>query len=234
MLIDRYAVVSPKAELAEDVEVGPFTIIEEGVIIGRGTKIGASCYIARGTVIGEYNRIFHHVVIGTEPQHLSYRGGATSVRIGNRNVIREFVSIHGSYEEGGCTVIGDDCYIMASSHVGHDCKIGNGIIITSFVGISGHVVIEDKAVIGGHVGIHQFVRIGTLTMISGASGVGQDVPPYTMAAGRPAKVYSLNVVGLRRAGFDEEKRLLLKRVFDAFYRKGMTFSEAIKLSLIHI
>ncbi len=228
MAIHRLAEVSPKAEIAPDVEVGPYTVIEDGVVIGRGTKIGANCYIARGTIIGEDNQIYHHVVIGTPPQHMAYRGEETFVRIGNRNIIREFVSIHRAYEAGNATTIGDECYIMASSHIGHDCKIGNGVIITSFVGISGHVEIEDRAVIGGHVGIHQFVRIGTLAMISGASGVSQDVPPYVMAAGRPAKVYSLNVVGLKRAGYDDNKRLMLKRLFDTFYRKGLTFREALE------
>lgn len=227
--IDKRAIVSAKAEIAEDVEIGPFTIVEDNVIIGKGTKIGANCYIASGTVIGEYNVIYHHVVLGTDPQHLGYRGEPTLLKIGNRNVIREFVSIHRAYSEDSPTTIGDDCYVMATSHIGHDCKIGNSVIITSFCGISGHVEIEDKAVIGGHVGIHQFVRIGMLSIVSGASGVAQDVPPFVIAAGRPAKVYGLNVVGLKRAGYDESKRLLIKRVFDTFYRKNYTFTEALKV-----
>lgn len=222
------AIVHPKAELEEDVEIGAYSVIHEEVVIKKGTKIGCHVVIHSGTIIGENNLIGDHVVLGGDPQHLSYKGEKTFLTIGNNNVIREHVSIHRSFIEGEATKIGNNCYIMCASHIGHDCVVKDGAIITSFAGISGHVEIGEKAVIGGHVGIHQFVRIGKLAIVSGASGVAQDIPPFTLAAGRPAKVYGLNTVGLKRAGFDAEKRLMIKRVFDTFYRKGLKFSDAIK------
>lgn len=222
------ALVSPKAEIGEGVKIGPFSVIEEDVVIGDETVVGAHSVIHSGTRIGKRNRVGEHVVLGGAPQHLSYKGERTFLIIGDDNVIREFVSIHRSFVEGRATVVGNRCYIMASSHVGHDCVIGDGVIITSFVGISGHVEIEERAIIGGHVGIHQFVRIGRLSIVSGSSGVAQDVPPFCLAAGRPAKVYGLNVVGLRRAGFSSEKRLAIKRAFDLFYRSKLPKKEALR------
>ncbi|NPA15795.1 MAG: acyl-ACP--UDP-N-acetylglucosamine O-acyltransferase [Deferribacteres bacterium] len=222
------ALVSPKAEIGEGVKIGPFSVIEEDVVIGDETVVGAHSVIHSGTRIGKRNRVGEHVVLGGAPQHLSYKGERTFLIIGDDNVIREFVSIHRAFVEGKATVVGNRCYIMASSHVGHDCVIGDGVIITSFVGISGHVEIEERAIIGGHVGIHQFVRIGRLSIVSGSSGVAQDVPPFCLAAGRPAKVYGLNVVGLRRAGFSSEKRLAIKRAFDLFYRSKLPKKEALR------
>ncbi len=222
------ALVSPKAEIGCGVKIGPFVVIEEDVTIGEDTVVGSHSVIHSGTRIGKKNIISDHVVLGGDPQHLSYKGEKTFLIIGDENIIREFVSIHRSFKEGEATVIGNKCYIMASSHIGHDCVVGNNVIITSFAGISGHVEIEDGAVIGGHVGIHQFVRIGKLSIISGSSGVAQDVPPFCLAAGRPAKIYGLNVVGLRRAGFSSEKRLAIKRAFDLFYRSGLPKRDALK------
>ena len=226
--IHSTAIVDPSAEIDDDVKIGPYVFIEGKVKIGKGTLIGAHTVIHSGTEIGRNNKIGVHVVLGGDPQHLSYNKEETFLKIGDGNIIREFVSIHRSFREGCATVIGNNCYIMASSHIGHDCVINDGVIITSFAGISGHVIIEEKAVVGGHVGIHQFVRIGKLAMLSGSSGIAQDVPPFCIAAGRPAKVYGLNVVGLKRAGFDSEKRKIIKKAFDIFYRSGLPKKEVLK------
>ncbi|RLD99327.1 MAG: acyl-[acyl-carrier-protein]--UDP-N-acetylglucosamine O-acyltransferase, partial [Aquificota bacterium] len=184
--------------------------------------------IGRECVIGP------HAVLGGPPQDVGYKGQSTFLEIGNRNVIREYVSIHRASREGEATVLGDDNYIMAYSHVGHDCRIGSGVVITSYAGISGHVVIEDLAVIGGQVGFHQFVRVGTLAMVGGNSAFNKDIPPYTMASGRPGRVFGLNVVGLRRKGISSDVRRALSRAFKLFYRSGLNVSQALEKIRIEV
>ena len=223
------AIVHPEAELEEDVEIGPFAVVHGGARIGKGTKVDSHAVIYGCARIGENNYIGCGAVIGAPPQDISYKGQPTFVEIGNSNTIREYVTIHRATQEGKATVIGNRCFLMAYSHVAHDCIIGNEVIITNYAGISGFVEIEDKAIISGHVGIHQFVRIGTLAFVSGGSFPGQDIPPYTIAAGRPAKVVGLNVVGMRRAGFSSSTRLQIKRAFDIFYRKGLNRKHALEI-----
>ncbi len=222
------AQVHPRARLHRDVEVGPYSIVEEGVEIGEGTVIKAHSIVEKGTTVGGGCLIGPHAVLGGAPQDVGYKGQPSFLKIGDRNIIREYVSIHRSSKEGESTVLGDDNYVMAYSHVGHDCLIGNGVVITSYVGISGHVVIEDLAVIGGQVGFHQFVRVGTLAMVGGNSAFNKDIPPYTMASGRPGRVYGLNVVGLRRRGMPPEVRKALSRAFRLFYRSGLNVSQALE------
>ena len=227
MEIHPTAVVHPKALLHAGVKVGPYAVVEDGVEIGEGTLIGPHAVIHRGTFIGRECLVAAHVVLGGDPQHLAYRGAPTFLRIGDRNVLKEFVSIHRSFQEGEATVVGNDNYIMAYAHIGHDCQIGNNVIITSFAGISGHTVVEDGAVIGGQVGLHQFVRVGALAMLGGSSAFNKDVPPYTLASGRPGKVYGLNVVGLRRRGVPSQVRRALAKTFKLFYRSGLPLREAL-------
>lgn len=222
------AVVHPQAYLHSGVKVGPYAVVEDGVEIGEGSIIGPHAVIHRGTTLGRECLVAAHVVLGGDPQHLGYRGGPTFLKIGDRNVLREFVSIHRSFREGEATVVGSDNYIMAYAHIGHDCQIGNRVIITSFAGLSGHVVVEDGAIIGGQVGLHQFVRIGALAMVGGSSAFNKDVPPYTLASGRPGKVYGLNVVGLRRHGVPSEVRRALAKTFKLFYRTGLPRGQALE------
>ncbi len=226
-IIHPSAQVHPEAELGKDVEVGPFAVVHKGAVIRDGTKIDAHAVIFGNVRIGKNNYIGVGSVIGGDPQDVSYKGQPTFLEIGDNNTIREFVTIHRASREGCTTKVGNNCYIMAYAHIAHDCKIGNGVIITNYAGISGFVEIGDRAVISGHVGIHQFVRIGSLAIISGGSFLGQDIPPFVIASGRPAKVVGLNIVGLKRAGIPEEERLNIKRAFDLFYRKEIPRKEAL-------
>ena len=223
------ASVSPKAELDDGVEVGPYAVVKDGAVIGKNTFIDAHAVIFGNVRIGEGNYIGPFAVIGADPQDISYKGQPTYLEIGSGNIIREYVSIHRASQEGQATKVGNECFIMAYSHIAHDCRIGNNVIITNYAGISGFVEIEDRAIISGHVGIHQFVRIGYLAFVSGGSFPGQDVPPYTIAAGRPAKIVGLNVVGMKRAGIPPEIRLEIKRAFDLYFRKGLNRKHALEL-----
>ncbi len=222
------AQVHPQACLYEGVEVGPYSIVEEGVEVGEDTIIRAHTIVQKGTKVGRECEIGPCAILGGPPQDVAYKGEPTFLEIGDRNIIREYVSIHRASREGEATKVGSDNFIMAYSHIGHDCHIGNQVVVTSYVGISGHVVVEDMAIIGGQVGLHQFVRIGALAMVGGNSAFNKDVPPYTMASGRPGRVFGLNVVGLRRKGVSPEVRRALSRAFRIFYRSGLNTSQALE------
>ena len=222
------AQVHPRAILHDGVEVGPYSVVEEGVEIGEGTVLKAHTVVEEGSTVGKWCQIGPYAVLGGPPQDVGYKGEPTFLKIGDRNIIREYVSIHRASREGEATVVGNENYIMAYSHIGHDCRIGNQVVITSYAGISGHVVIEDLAVIGGQVGFHQFVRVGTLAMVGGNSAFNKDIPPYTMASGRPGRVFGLNVVGLRRKGISSDVRRALSRTFKLFYRSGLNVSQALE------
>ena len=212
------AIIDPEAELGIGVTVGPYSIIEASVTVGDGTTIGARVTIEGHTTIGKENQIFTGAVIGSMTQDKKYTGGVTYLRIGNRNKIREYVTVNPGTEEGSETVIGDDNLIMAYAHVAHNCIIGNNTIIANAGTFAGHVVVEDRAVIGGLSGVHQFVRIGYMSIMGGNSKAVQDIPPYVMVDGHPAKAYGLNVVGMERAGVSQEERMILKRAFKIILR----------------
>lgn len=203
--IHSTAVVSANSDIAENVIVGPYAVIEDQVSIGEGTVIGAHSIIHSFVRLGKRNRIHSHVVLGDLPQDISYQGEETWLHVGNENIIREFCSIHRSTNLDKATRIGSRCYMMCNSHLGHDCQVGDEVIITAYSGISGHVEIGDKAVIGGNVGIHQFCRIGPLAMIGAYTPVGKDVLPYSLLGRDPVAHYKLNAVGLRRAGIKGER-----------------------------
>ena len=209
--IHSTAVVSSNAKIAEHVKIGPYTIVEENVVIGEGTTVGAHSVLHSYTRIGNNNCIHDHVVLGGLPQDISFSGEETWLEIGNGNVIREFCSIHRSTNLERPTHVGNGCYIMCNSHVGHDCQVGDEIIITAYAGISGHVEIGDRAVIGGNVGIHQFCRIGSLAMVGAYTPVGKDVLPFSMLGRDPVAHYKLNVVGLRRAGIKGDRYRALEK-----------------------
>jgi len=209
--IHTTAVIAQSAELADDVEVGPFSIIHDHVKIAAGTKIGAHSVIHSFVRIGERNQIADHVVLGGAPQDISYRGQETWLEIGDDNIFREYSSVHRANNNEEVTRIGNGCYVMCNSHIGHNCIIGNHVIITAFAGLSGHVEVGDKAIIGGHAGIHQFCRIGTLAMVAGAAAVTKDVLPYCLLGRDPVGHYRLNSIGLRRAGVSGERYKLLEK-----------------------
>jgi len=212
------AIVHPDAVINSDVEIGPYSFIEENVFIGRGSTIGAGTHIAWGTRLGEEVKVFSHAVLGTIPQDLKFGGEETTLEIGDRTVIREFVTMNRGTSAHGRTVVGSDCFFMAYSHVAHDCIIGNNCILANSATLAGHVTIEDWVIVGGLVPIHQFVKIGCHAMIGGGWRVPKDVPPYTIAAGDPLKPVDINRIGLSRRGFSKENISNLKKAYKILFR----------------
>ncbi|MFC1594186.1 acyl-ACP--UDP-N-acetylglucosamine O-acyltransferase [Candidatus Omnitrophota bacterium] len=228
MKIHKTAIIHPKAQLAKNVSVGPFSVVEEHVSIGEGTEIGQSCRIEGHTTLGKNCKIFTGSVIGSPPQDLKYKGDKSFVIIGDNNIIREYNTVNPGTEEGGRTVIGDGNLLMAYTHVAHDCRIGNNCIIANVGTLAGYVTIEDYAVVGGIVAIHQFCRVGKLSIIGGCSKVVQDIPPYSTCDGHPTKVFGLNLVGLRRAKVSREVIRNLKEAFKLLFNSGLTISHAVE------
>lgn len=227
-MIHPTAIVHPQAQLAADVEIGPYAIIGEHVKIGRGTKIGAHAVIDGWTEIGEENQIFHLTSVGGVPQDLKYRGETTWLRIGNRNIIREFATLQpGTVTGDGETTIGDNNLFMAYCHVAHDCHVGNRVIMANGATLAGHVVVEDFSILGGLCAVHQYTRVGESAMLAGGSMVGQDVPPYTIASGDRAELKGLNLVGLKRRGFSAENIAGIKKAYKLLVRSGLRLEEAV-------
>lgn len=213
MTIHSTAVIDPGAELHDSVSVGPFTVIGPGVKIGARCEIGSHCAISGPATIGEDNRIGPFATVGAPPQDLKYNGEPTELIIGDRNVIREYVSVHRGTAAGlGYSRLGDDNLLMAYVHIAHDCVVGNGVIMANAVTLAGHVLIEDRSIIGGLTAIQQFIRVGAFTYIGGMSGLSKDVPPYVVMSGirKQMRISGINQIGLRRAGFAPEniKKLL--------------------------
>ena len=227
MNIHPTAIVHPGAILADDVTVGPYSIIEDNVRIGMGSKIGPHVVIKPFVEIGEDNEIYQFASIGEVPQDYKYSREDSLLVIGDRNRIREFVTLNrGTKGGGGVTKIGNDCFILAYAHVAHDCYIGNGVLIVNCVQMGGHVHIEDNAVIGGLAALHQYIRVGTHSMIGGGSAVPQDVPPYTNVTGNRASLHGLNLVGLKRRGFSDEAISAIKKAYKILFRSGLMFKDA--------
>lgn len=230
-LIHPTAAIHPGATLHPTVKVGPYAVIGEKVTVGPETDIGAHVVIDGHTEIGTGNQIFPGAVIGIEPQDLKYDGSISLVKIGDHNRIREYVTINRATHAGEATVIGDNNLLMAYVHVAHNCVIANQVVIANAVSLAGHVEIESNAVIGGVLGVHQFVRIGRYAMLGGMSRVVRDVPPYMVVEGNPCRVRGLNTVGLRRAGIPdlEGGRLFreLKEAYRVLYRSNLTLKEAL-------
>jgi UDP-N-acetylglucosamine acyltransferase len=223
------AVVHPKTELGAGVRIGPYAVIGEGVRLGDGAEIGPHAVLEGRLEVGPRCRIFAGAVIGYPPQDVKWKPDTPSgVRIGADTVIREYVTVHRSSVEDGWTEIGEGCFIMATSHIAHDCRVGNGVVLTSYTGLTGFVEVGDRAFISGLAGIHQFVRIGTLAFVSGLSRLPQDVPPYFLVEGNPAEVRGVNIVGLRRAGVPADARLELQRAYKLLYRCGHTPAQGLE------
>lgn len=228
-MIHKTAIVSEKAELAPDIEVGPYSVIGDKVKIGARVKIGSNCLIDGNTAIGSGCTIYSGVVVGSPPQDLKYRGEDTKLVIGENNIIREFATLNtGTEEGGGITRVGCGNLIMAYSHIAHDCAVGDNCVLANCATLAGHVAIEDKAVIGGLVAIHQFCRIGKLSIIGGCSKVVQDIPPFSTCDGHPAKVYGLNLIGLKRAQVPPQALSDLKSAFKELFFSGLSKTHAIE------
>ena len=227
--VHETAVVAESARLAEGVEVGPYAVVADGVALGAGTVVGAHAQIAGPATIGEGNRIFPHAVLGFEPQDLKYKGEETRLVIGARNVFREFSTVHrGTVTGRGETLVGDDNYFMAYSHIAHDCRIGSRTVFANYVGLAGHVDVGDGAVLGAFVGAHQFVRVGRFAFIGAYSQLRQDVLPFCRTDGMDAKTYGLNRIGLTRSGFSRERLQALERAYRLLIKSKLNTTQALE------
>ena len=228
-MIHPTAVVDPKAEIGEDVEIGPYSIIEKEAVIGAGSRIRSHAFIGERAELGEKCQIYQFASVGEAPQALAYKGEKTSLVMGDQNIVRECVTLNrGTAGGGGKTVIGHGNLFMAYSHVGHDCHIGNQVVLANGAALAGHITIEDHAIVGGLSAVHQFCQIGAHAMISGLTGVAQDVPPYMTAAGSRAKLYGLNTIGLKRFKFSEAAIRGLKKAYRVIFRSGLTLENALR------
>ena len=222
------ALVDPKAQLAKDVTVGPYTMIGPQVHVGAGTTIGAHVVLEGRTTVGARCRIFSGAVLGAVTQDRKFKGQPGLVRVGDDTTIREYVTIHAGTEEGSTTQVGRGNFIMAYAHIAHDCIVGNQCVIANAASFGGHVTLEDRVTIGGLVGVHQFVRIGRLAIVGGCSKVVQDVVPFALCDGHPARVHGLNVIGLRRAGITPPARRQIQGAFRLLFADGLSTAHALK------
>ena len=226
-VIHPTAVIAPDAVLADGVEVGPYSVIGPGVEIGRGTRVGPHVVIEGPTRIGAGNRIFQFASVGADPQDKKYRGETSRLEIGDRNVIRECVTLHrGTQQDRGVTRIGDDNLLMAYAHVAHDCVIGNQCILANNATLGGHVRLDDWVIMGGLSAIHQFGRVGAHAFIANNAAVTRDVPPFVMAVGQPADAHSINAEGLKRRGYTPGQIRNIRAAFRVLYRSGLKLAEA--------
>lgn len=221
------AVIEPGATLGAGVTVEAYAIIKENVTLGENVTIKSHVYIDGYTTIGEGTTIYPSASIGTQTQNIKYQGEKTYVNIGKNCEIREFVTINSSSGEGTSVEVGDNCFIMAYCHIAHNCVLGKNVIMSSYAALAGHVIVEDNAIIGGMTPIHQFVRIGAYSMVGGMSRIPYDIPPYTIGAGIPFKFGGLNIIGLKRNGFDLETRRELSKAFKLIYRSKLRLEEAL-------
>ena len=227
-MIDQRAVIDPGAELADGVSIGPYAVIGADVEIGAGTWIGPHTVINGPTRIGRDNRIFQFGSIGEAPQDKKYAGEPTRLEIGDRNTIREFVTINrGTIQDAGVTRLGDDNWIMAYVHIAHDCRIGNQTIFANNASLAGHVRIDDFVLLGGFTLVHQFCAIGAHALTAFGSGISKDVPPDVTVGGSPARAHGLNMEGLRRRGFSVDSRKVLKAAYRILYRENLPLQDAV-------
>jgi UDP-N-acetylglucosamine acyltransferase len=228
------AVIDDSADIGPDSVVGAYTVIGPNVRIGASTTIGPHVQIVRDTTIGDSCAIHHGAAVGGDPQDLKYGGERTELIIGDRTMIREFVTLNRGTIAHGRTQIGSDCLFMAYAHVAHDCIIGDHVVIANGVQMGGHVTIEEWAAVGGLTAIHQFVKIGAQAFVGGSAAVMKDVPPFVKAAGNPLKLYGLNSVGLQRRGFSEETRAVLKRAYRLFFQSKLNITQALEQARVEL
>jgi UDP-N-acetylglucosamine acyltransferase len=222
------AIVSSTAQIAPDVQIGPFCIVESSAAIGSGCILEGRATVKEGTTLGANNHVFEGAVLGGLPQHVHIPENPGRVTIGSGNVIRENVTIHRALVPDHSTVIGDNCLLMANSHIAHDCHIGNNVIVTNNAMLAGHVIVDDRAYISGAAGVHQFCRIGTFAMVGGQAHMVQDVPPYVTVDGLSSLVVGLNKVGLRRAGFNQSAIQELMAAYRVIYRSGLRWVDVLE------
>jgi UDP-N-acetylglucosamine acyltransferase len=225
-MIHSTAIVHPKAQIGPDCEIGPYCVVGEHVVLGRGCWLHSHVVIDGHTRLGEGNQVYPFASLGLKTQDLKWKGGITRLEIGDYNTIRECVTIHSATEDGNATVIGSHNNILAESHVAHDVRMGDHVII-SMAAIAGHVEIEDCALVGGLAAVHQFCRIGKMALVGGATKVVQDVPPFMIVDGNPAETRMVNKVGLDRNGVAEDAQAALRQAYKIFFREGLTLANAL-------
>jgi UDP-N-acetylglucosamine acyltransferase len=228
-VIDPRAIISPKAELAADVSVGPYAVIGDHVTIDAGTTVGPHTVVMGPTRIGAHNRIFQFASIGDAPQDKKYAGEPTRLEIGDRNVFREFTTVNrGTTKDEGVTRVGSDNLFMSYSHVAHDCRVGSNVVLANTATLGGHVHVGDWVIMGGFSGVHQFCKVGAHAFIGNNAAVTRDVPPYITAVGQPAEPHSVNSEGLKRRGFTPENIRNIKNAFRILYRSDLRLEDAVK------
>lgn len=227
------AIVEPGAQLGTDVAVGAYAYVGPQVVLGDGTVLHHHANVEGNTVLGRACEVFPFACIGMKTQDLKFKGGNPGTRIGDRNVFREYASVHAATNDGEFTTLGHDNLLLAYCHVAHDCQIGNHLIASNEVGIAGHCIVEDHVTLGAKCGIHQFCRIGAHVMVGAMSKIVQDVPPFIIADGNPAIARSINKVGLERKGFSPERLEAIKQAFRLFYRTGLNRTQAFEQMHAH-
>ncbi|MEO2044031.1 MAG: acyl-ACP--UDP-N-acetylglucosamine O-acyltransferase [Nitrospinaceae bacterium] len=227
-MIHSSAFIHPSSKLAQGITIGPFTTIGPDVQIGEGTIIGPNVLIEAGTIIGKNCEIFHGASLGGKPQIINFKNVPAKVEIGDGTVIREYVTIHRSGSENGVTRVGEGCLLMAYSHLGHDCEIGDQVVIVNSTSLAGHVIVEDRVFISALVGVHQFVRIGRYAMVAGLAGVNQDVMPFSTVEGNRARLLSANAIGLKRANFKPDVRAAIKKALKFIAQPELNTKQAIE------
>jgi len=223
------AIIDSEVVIGSNVTIGPYTWVHGDVVIGDNTEIGSHVVLLPGTRIGRECKIYHHAVLGEIPQDLKFGGEKTSAEVGDRTVIREFVTINRGTNAHKRTVVGTDCLLMAYVHIAHDCLIGNNVIMANAVNLAGHITIEDWVIMGGMTGVHQFCKIGQHAMVGGHFRVPKDVPPYIIAANEPLSYSGLNMIGLKRRGFSPDALKAMKNAYHLIYQSEYNVSDAVKI-----
>ncbi|MGO8839437.1 MAG: acyl-ACP--UDP-N-acetylglucosamine O-acyltransferase [Limisphaerales bacterium] len=226
-MVHPTAIIDSKAQIGSDCEIGPYCVIGEHVALGDGCKLHSHVVLDGHTKLGKGNEVFPFAALGKKTQDLKWKGGVTRLEIGDHNVFREGVTVHCATDDGNATVIGSHNLVLNCAHVAHDCILGNHIILSGYAGLAGHVVVEDHAILSGYVAVHQFCRIGKLSMIGGCSKVRQDVSPFMLADGSPAETVTINKVGLERHGVPEETQNVLRQAYKMLFRESLTVASAL-------
>jgi UDP-N-acetylglucosamine acyltransferase len=226
-MIHPTAIIHPKAKVAASCVIGPYCVIGEHVTLGENCRLHSHAVVDGHTTLGQRNEIFPFAAIGLKTQDLKWKGGATHVRIGDDNVFREGVTVHSATSDGDATVLGSNNLLLTNVHIAHDCQLGNHIIMSSFAGLAGHVIVEDNAILAGYVAVHQFCRIGKHAMIGGCCKVRQDIAPFMLADGDPAKPVTVNKIGLERHGISEDAQTALRAAYKIIFREGLLVTNAL-------
>ncbi len=226
-MIHKTAIIEGDVKIGEGVKIGPYAYISGKIEIGDNTEIGHCVQVEGNVKIGRGNKILHSAYIGAPPQDLAYKGAETSVEIGDNNTLREYVQIHRGTSEGSSTILGSNCFLMGGAHLAHNVRVGDSVIIANNTLLAGYVEVDDFSFLSALSAFHQFVKIGKYVMISGLTGISKDCPPFMTAIGYPAKIIGINVVGLKRNGFSEERRKIIKDAYKLLYRSGKNVKQAL-------